>query len=134
MEEDFYASIKLKTGEEIFSKVSPSDEGDKIFLILDSPVMIKEIGIKNSTSGYKVEPWIKTSTQDIFLISMEDVLTIAESNENDYFVEIYLEFLKKYRSQNNKISNSSSFKSRRMGYISSVTEAKKVLEKIFKDL
>jgi hypothetical protein len=131
-EEEFYASIKLKTGEEIFSKVSPSDEGDKIFLILEHPVTIKEISIKNNSSGYKIEPWIKTSDQDIFLISMNDVLTVSESSEDSYFIDIYLDYLKKARS--NKKNTKSSFKTRKMGYISNVADAKKILEKIYKDL
>ena len=34
MEEEFYTSIKLKhSGEEIFSKVTPHDEGDRFFYI-----------------------------------------------------------------------------------------------------
>lgn len=132
MEEEFYASIKLKTGEEIFSKVSPSDEGDKVFLILENPVTIKEISIKNNSSGYKIEPWIKTSDQDIFLISMNDVITVSESSEDSYFIDIYLDYLKKSRST--KRNNKSSFKTRKMGYISNVADAKKILEKIYKDL
>jgi len=46
MEEEFYATIKLKNTEEIFSKVSPSDEGDKKFLLLLDPVTIDEIVIR----------------------------------------------------------------------------------------
>lgn len=133
MEEEFYASIKLKNGEEIFSKVSPSDEGDKIFLILENPVTVKEVSIKNSTSGYKVEPWLKTSSQDMFLLSMNDVLTISECFEDDYFVKIYRDYLKKSKVTNNNVSNHS-FKNRKMGYISNVVDAKKFLEKIYKEL
>lgn len=133
MEEEFYASVKLKNGEEIFSKVSPSDEGDKVFLILENPVTIKEISIKNSSSGYKIEPWIKTSDQDIFLVSMNDVLTVSECFEDSYFIDIYLDYLKKSKS-NRRNNSKSSFKNRKMGYISNVADAKKILEKIYKDL
>ena len=38
MEEDFYAIIKLISGEEILSKVCPCDEDDRIVLILDNPI------------------------------------------------------------------------------------------------
>lgn len=133
MEEEFYASIKLKNGEEIFSKVSPSDEGDKVFLILENPVTIKEISIKNNSSGYKIEPWIKTSDQDMFLLSMNDVLTVSECFEDSYFIDIYLDYLKKSKS-NRRNNSKSSFKNRKMGYISNVADAKKILEKIYKDL
>lgn len=133
MEEEFYASVKLKNGEEIFSKVSPSDEGDKVFLILENPVTIKEISIKNNSSGYKIEPWIKTSDQDMFLLSMNDVLTVSECFEDSYFIDIYLDYLKKSKS-NRRNNSKSSFKNRKMGYISNVADAKKILEKIYKDL
>ena len=61
IEEDFYATIKLKSGEEIFAKVAASDEGEKIFLILSNPVVIGEVHIKSDVVGYKIEPWIKMS-------------------------------------------------------------------------
>ena len=133
MEDDFFASVKLISGEEIFSKVSPSDEGDKVFLILENPVTIKEISIKNNSSGYKIEPWIKTSDQDMFLLSMNDVLTVSECFEDSYFIDIYLDYLKKSKS-NRRNNSKSSFKNRKMGYISNVADAKKILEKIYKDL
>lgn len=130
MEEDFYATVKLKNGEEIFSRVSTSREDDKLFLLLDNPVTIKEIKVRDQSTGYKVEPWLKTASQDMFLINMEDVLTVSESDDS-YFLNIYNQYLKKYRIDNNKGSNDS-IKNRKMGYISNVSEAKEVLEKIFK--
>lgn len=130
MEEDFYATVKLKNGEEIFSRVSASREDDRVFLILENPVIIKEIKIRNESTGYKVEPWLKTSSQDMFLINMEDVLTVSES-EDSYFLNIYDQYLKKTR-VNNKGSNDS-IKNRKMGYISNVSDAKEVLEKIYKN-
>ena len=37
-EEEFYAAIKMVSGEEVFSKVCPCEEKDRIILILDNPV------------------------------------------------------------------------------------------------
>ena len=81
MEEDFYATLKLKTGEEIFAKVAASEENEKTMLILSNPVMIGEIKSKSNVVGYKVEPWIKTSTEDMFIININDVLTMSESSD-----------------------------------------------------
>ena len=39
MEDDFYATIKFKNGEEIFAKVAASEEEDRTMLILSNPVM-----------------------------------------------------------------------------------------------
>ena len=35
MEEDFYATLKLKTGEEIFAKVAASEEDDRTFVLVE---------------------------------------------------------------------------------------------------
>jgi len=43
IEEDFYATVKLKTGEEIFAKVAASEEEDRTILIISNPIMIAEI-------------------------------------------------------------------------------------------
>jgi hypothetical protein len=37
IEEDFYATIKLKTGEEIFAKIAASEEEDRTMLIIQVP-------------------------------------------------------------------------------------------------
>ena len=39
IEEDFYATIKLKSGEEVFAKVAASEEEDRTMLIIHSPVL-----------------------------------------------------------------------------------------------
>ena len=70
MEEDFYATLKLKTGEEIFAKVAASEENEKTMLILSNPVMVGTVKGKSNVIGYQVEPWIKTSTEDMFIICL----------------------------------------------------------------
>ena len=45
-EEQFFAVIKLVSGEEIFSQVSPCEEEDKTILILDSPVVFESVQIR----------------------------------------------------------------------------------------
>ena len=46
IEDDFYATIKLKSGEEVFAKVAASEEEDRTMLIIHSPVTVSEIKIK----------------------------------------------------------------------------------------
>ena len=127
IEEDFYATVKLKTGEEIFAKVAASEEEDRTMLIISNPVIISEI--KNSkfgVVGYKLEPWLKTTSEDLFLIKLEDVLTMTESSDIEMIV-IYQNYLR----QSKKEGNHSKI-NRRMGYLSNVNDAKEILEKIFK--
>ena len=126
MEDDFYATIKLKCGEEIFCKTSATVEEDRTLLLLSNPITIEEIVIRGTVTGYKVEPWLKTTEEDLLIINMDDVLTMTENNNID-MIMYYEDYLRK----NNK--NNKSDLSREMGYISSVKDAKKTLEKLYKD-
>ena len=58
IEDDFYATIKLNSGEEVFAKVAASEEEDRTMLILHTPVTVSEIKNKGGLVGYKVEPWL----------------------------------------------------------------------------
>ena len=127
MEEDFYATLKLKTGEEIFAKVAASEENEKTMLILSNPIMIGEIKSKSNVVGYKVEPWIKTSTEDMFIININDVLTMTESSDVE-MIMIHQSFV---RSIDKESSNSYQI-DRKMGYIGNVNDTKEILEKLYK--
>ena len=127
MEDDFYATIKFKNGEEIFAKVSASEEEDRTMLVLSNPVMATEVKAKGGLVGYKVEPWLKTTKEDLFIINMADVLTISESNDV-HMISMFQQFVQdsdKMRKGEPKIS-------RKMGYISNVSDAKDILEKLYK--
>ena len=128
IEEDFYATIKLKTGEEVFAKVAASEEEDKTMLIISNPIIVAEIKGRTGIVGYKLEPWLKTTTEDMFIINIEDVLTLTESSDIE-MIMMYQDYIR----QSNKTKNNQSKLNRKMGYISNVNDAKEVLEKIFKN-
>jgi len=127
IEDDFYATVKLKTGEEIFAKVAASEEEDRTILIISNPIVITEIKGRTGIVGYKIEPWLKTTTEDMFIINLEDVLTLSESSD----IEMIMMY-QNYNRQSNKEKNNQSKLNRRMGYIANVNDAKEILEKIFK--
>ena len=127
IEDDFYATIKLNSGEEVFAKVAASEEEDRTMLILHTPVIVSEIKSKNGLVGYKVEPWLKTTRDDMFIIDMNNVITLSESSDMEMIV-MYQHFLRDCQRTN---SNQPKL-NRRMGYISNVNDAKENLEKIFK--
>ena len=129
IEEDFYATLKLKSGEEIFCKVAPTEEEDKIILLVSNPVIIAEIKGRTGTIGYKVEPWLKTTKEDMFLLNINDVLTMSESNDLE-MISMHQQYVK-HNDRNN--DGSSKYKlDRKMGYISNINDAKSILEKIYK--
>ena len=127
IEDDFYATIKLNSGEEVFARVAASEEEDRTMLIIHTPVTFSEIKNKGGLVGYKVEPWLKTTRDDMFLIDMKNVITLSESNDMEMIV-MYQHFLRDAQREmhhQHKLN-------RRMGYISNVKDAKVSLEKIFK--
>ena len=128
IEEDFYATIKLKTGEEIFAKVAASEEEDKTMLIISNPIIITEIKGRTGVIGYKVEPWLKTTKEDMFIINIEDVLTMTESSD----IEMIMMY-QSYVRQSNREKNNEPKLNRRMGYIANVNDAKEFLEKLYKN-
>ena len=128
MEDDFYATLKLKNGEEIFCKVAPSEEEDRTMLLVHHPITVCEVTHKGGIVGYKVEPWLKTSNEDLFILNMNDILTISESTDSE-MIMMYQSFVKDATQLKTNRSNMS----RKMGYLGKVDDTKKILEKIFKD-
>ena len=128
IEEDFYATIKFTSGEEIFAKVAASEEENRTMLIIHHPIIIGEIRGKSGIVGYKVEPWLKTSKEDMFIINMENILTLSESSDMEMILmyKRYLKDTENDRKNNSKIN-------RRMGYLGNVEETKLSLEKLFKE-
>ena len=127
IEDDFYATLKFKSGEEIFAKVAASEEEDRTMLIVHNPITICEVKSKSGLVGYKVEPWLKTTREDMFIVNMDNVITLSESNDMEMII-MYQHFL---RDSQRDMQHQHKL-NRRMGYISNVNDAKENLEKIFK--
>lgn len=128
IEEDFYCTVKLKSGEEIFAKVAASEEDDRTLLIVSNPIVIVEIKGKNGVVGYKLEPWLKTTTEDMFILNLDDVITLSESSDIE-MIMMYQSYVRHYRKDNDNKPKIN----RRMGYISNVNDAKEILEKLYRN-
>ena len=128
MEDDFYASLKLISGEEVFAKVAACDEDNRILLLLHNPVLMNRISLPGSNicAGYKVEPWMKTNEEDMFVLDMKNILTLVECNDIE-MIAIHQRYVEESSQEGNRSSID-----RRMGYISSVKDAKKMLEQLYK--
>ena len=127
IEDDFYATIKFKSGEEIFAKVAASEEVNRTVLLVSNPIMVSEVKSKNGMTVYKVEPWLKTSKDDMFMVDLSEVLTMSESSDVE-MISMYQRWLR----DTSKIKNDEPKLSRKMGYISNVNDAKDILEKLYK--
>jgi len=128
MGDEFYAAIKLVTGEEIFSLVCiDENDGDPI-IILQNPVIMKVI--TNNIGQYvKVKPWMEIPTDDFFIIKYDKIVTMTEVKEGQMirFYERYLNDEDVDIEMDGKVKISD-----KMGFISTVEDARKRLENIFK--
>ena len=135
MGDEFYAIIKLVSGEEIFSMVCSDSNEDDPILLLHHPVIMNMIQSPKG-SFIKVTPWMEMTDDDMFAVRLDKIITMTETNDKK-LIQVYKHYIEDVDNENNQdtldiykfggkvdISN-------QMGYISSVEEARSSLEKIF---
>jgi hypothetical protein len=131
MGEEFYCLLKLISGEEILSVVSVDDNDGDPIIILQNPVIIKMIN-SGSKTLVKIKNWIEISDEDMYIIKLDKVITMSEVNDKN-IINLYNDYLSDesidHYAPGGKVGISSD-----MGYLSSVEEARKRLENIFKDI
>ena len=129
MEEEFYASVKLVSGEEIFGEVMPSEENGRTVLIISDPVEIETISMDGRHEGLRMMPWLRSMTAEgMIIIPMDKVITVVEAKEESEVVAYYQKFIM------TNLSGGSSEKikvTKKMGYVISVEQAREHLEKLF---
>jgi hypothetical protein len=130
MNEEFYAVLKLVSGEELFSQVCGVEENGRVLVILHHPIKIRSIEIPGSSIAMtKIYPWNELSTEDIFMIPREHIIFIQET-EDKSLIKLHQRYLREISKQSQKISSHSKI-TPDMGYISSVKDAISYLEKIY---
>ena len=130
MGEEFYSIIKLVSGEEIFSLVSIDDHDHDPIIILQNPIIMTMFN-NNSGSHVKVKPWIELSEEDFFMIKSDKIITMTESKDQK-LIEIYNNFITTDEPIEIHSSNGYTRPTTKMGYVSSVDNARKKLEELFK--
>ena len=118
---EFLAAIKLVSGEELLSMVTSVHDENGDYLIVENPIEVEEVILPNKQAGAKVQPWMKFSREDQFVIPKDKVITIVEVAEA---VEVF------YHMSLRKLNND--FITDAKGKISTVDEARIKLDKIFK--
>ena len=129
MEDEFYASVKLVSGEEIFGEVMPSEENGRTVLIISDPVEIETVSMEGRHEGLRMMPWLRSMpSEGIIIIPMDKVITVVEAREDSEVVAYYQRFIM------TNLSGGSSEKikvTKKMGYVISVEKARESLEKLF---
>ena len=137
---DFHATIKLVTGEEIFALVSVDNSEDEPVIIMQNPVIMKVLSTGRGQM-MKIRPWLEVPGDDVYIVKYDKVITMSEfidkmiismyktyCEEGDFdfgtFVDDSMKTDKDKRNQE---------VTKKMGYISTVEDARKKLEDLFKD-
>ena len=118
---EFLAAIKLVSGEELLSMVTSVLDENGDYLIVENPIEVEEVLLPNKQAGAKVQPWMKFSREEQFVIPKEHIITIVEVAEE---VAIF------YHMSLRKLNTD--FITDAKGKISTVDEARIKLDKIFK--
>lgn len=126
--DEFVASVKLVTGEEILTKVIVNKDAQEETVIIDNPLTCQEVRSHgaNIPLGYKFEPWMKMSEEDVFIIHMSSIITMTEIKDHQVLVT-YQEVIKKGFSRENNPDVT-----REMGSIGTVKDCRDMIEKLYK--
>ena len=127
-----YATIKLITGEEIFSLVEEFIDGEEKHLVLMDPAIVKQLPAKQGPFAlYRIEPWLKLSDEHIFMIDLKHIVYYSRSSDQEK-ITTYRRWVKSLNKEtaekDSKVGISSS-----LGFVSKVNDTRESLEKLFKD-
>ena len=132
MSDKFLAVIKLNTGEEVIAKIEVAPELDVLSLYCPAMIGHSSFTRKPGVSVLKIEPWIKTGREKTYIVEMSNVITICEISDKDV-ITAYNNFVKAYYESEPPKEKPNPKMTKEMGYISNVKDARKSLEKIFKN-
>ena len=134
MEEDFIATIKLITGEELISKVSYMPDDDS--LVLDSPMEVTKIDTTNKNlriGGFALTEWITSTFDHTFVLPKKHIITMTEVEDDNIknFYNITVQRQHIELTQFKEASTPQKF-TRDMGSLGSVNKTKETLENLYK--
>ena len=129
MGDEFHAVLKLITGEEIFALVSVDENDGDPIIMLSNPVIMKML---HSPAGQyvKVRPWLELPTEDLFLLKYDKIVTMSEVSD-DRMITFYEKYLNE-EDIDIELDGRVTLNPK-MGFITTVEDARKSLENIFKN-
>ena len=125
--DEFIATVKLCSGEEILTKVIVDYSSEEEQIIIDNPVICQEVRTPgaNVPMGYKFEPWIKMSEEDVFILNLDKIITLSEIKD-DMVIKTYNSIIE------GGFKRTHPDLDRSMGYINNVDSARAIIEKLYK--
>jgi len=131
MEEEFYSTIKLTTGEEIVAKVCYLKDEDQ--LLVENPKKVEAVKSRKNgelVQGFVLVDWIHSTYDNMFILSMDRILTMSELDKR--IQRYYLSTVDGNDEEKSGGRVPSSKLNEKIGYLGSVNDMKKTLEKIYK--
>ena len=125
--DEFIATVKLCSGEEILTKVIVDYSSKEEQIIIDNPVVCSEVRTAGASIplGYKFEPWIKMSEEEIFVLHLDKIITLSEIKD-DLVIKTYESIIKGgFKRQHPDLDRS-------MGYVNTVKNGRDILERLYK--
>ena len=134
MEEDFIATIKLTTGEELISRVSYMPDDDS--LVLDSPMEVTKVNTTNKNlriGGFALTEWITSTFDHTFVLPRKHIIAMTEVEDDNIknFYNITVQRQHIELTQFKEASTPQQF-TRDMGRLGSVNKTKETLENLYK--
>lgn len=130
-ENEFFASLKLITGEEILGYIELHEDGVMIenALLLEDMSMFDEL-TDGPSRGLKLSKWIKSSIDNTFFIDNNKIITISELKEPGLtsYKRACVDIMKGNKSFKKEKTNK-----KYNGYHSTVNDARMKFERLFKD-
>jgi hypothetical protein len=125
MEEEFYATLKLTSNEELIAKVCYLTEEE--CLLVEKPLLVTRSNQKRNgrlVEGFTLSDWVMSSYEELYVIKMEQVVTLSELDKK------ILVFYENHLNQSDNDSTENKL-SKEMGYLGTVSDQKKKLEDLF---
>jgi hypothetical protein len=132
MGEDFYCILKLISGEEILSLISVDENDGDPIVVLQNPVIMELVNRKD-VSYVKVRPWMELPSDDFFMIKLDKIITMTETTDKK-LIDVYTKYLNDDDSIDVYKPSGEVKLSNEMGYVSSVEDARKKLEELYKGI
>ncbi len=129
-EEDFFASVKLISGEEVLAQVCYLPDDDKV--VMNRPLQVEVARQKKGNveiAGFALREWVMATFDEMFIVNKTHILTMTELDPT--IKTFYEQTLSRIENAKNltKLGNKLPRKS---GYLGSIQDKKRSLEDIFK--
>ena len=129
-DQEFLATLKLVSGEEVISMVLYLEDEDKV--LLSNPFSVEQSRQKQGQleiTGFSFKEWVMASFDDMYIIGRDHIITITEVEGP--IKEFYEKNLEKIQSSKQLLHKPNKLP-RKSGYLGSINDTKNTLENIYK--